>query len=153
MKALSGGKVSLDCFMCQLVKLTRGGEPVKMSKRSGEFITLREVVDEVGRDAVRFMMLYRKVDAPLEFDFQKVTEQSRDNPVFYVQYAHARCASVKRQAADSFGPDLLDELHSADLAALTEPAERSLIILLAQWPTVIANAAISVSLNLEKRDV
>ena len=85
--------------LCQLVKLLRGGEPVKMSKRSGDFVTLREVVDEVGRDAVRFMMMFRKNDATLDFDLAKVVEQSKDNPVFYVQYAHARCASVFRQAA------------------------------------------------------
>ncbi|MEO1104588.1 MAG: arginine--tRNA ligase, partial [Pseudomonadota bacterium] len=140
-KALSGGKVSLDCFMCQLVKLTRGGEPVKMSKRSGEFITLREVVDEVGRDAVRFMMLYRKVDAPLEFDFQKVTEQSRDNPVFYVQYAHARCQSVKRQAVEALGPGILEGLSAVSADALTDPGERALIVQLATWPSTLAAAA------------
>ncbi|MEM8665362.1 MAG: arginine--tRNA ligase, partial [Pseudomonadota bacterium] len=140
-KALSGGKVSLDCFMCQLVKLTRGGEPVKMSKRSGEFITLREVVDEVGRDAVRFMMLYRKVDAPLEFDFQKVTEQSRDNPVFYVQYAHARCASVRRQAEEAFGADVADGLVDAPLPDFADQGERELIVKLSQWPQLLANAA------------
>ena len=89
-EALSEGKCALDVKLCQMVKLMRDGEPVKMSKRSGDFITLREVVDEVGVDAVRFMMLYRKNDAPLEFDLAKVIEQSKDNPVFYVQYAHAR---------------------------------------------------------------
>mgnify|MGYP001791535661 CR=1 FL=1 len=140
-KALSHSRVPLDVLLCQLVKLYRSGEPVKMSKRAGEFVTLADVVEEVGADPVRFMMLYRKSDAPLDFDFTAVTEQSRDNPVFYVQYAHARCASVKRQAADSFGPELLNELDGADLAVFSDPAERSLIILLAQWPTVIANAA------------
>ena len=93
-KALTAGKGDLDVKLCQLVKLLRGGEPVKMSKRAGDFVTLREVVDEVGRDAVRFMMIFRKNDAPLDFDLAKVVEQSKDNPVFYVQYAHARCASV-----------------------------------------------------------
>ena len=88
--ALTGGKAKLDIKLCQLVRLFRGGEPVKMSKRAGTFVTLREVVDEVGAGPVRFMMLYRKNDAPLDFDFVKVTEQSRDNPVFYVQYAHAQ---------------------------------------------------------------
>ena len=96
--ALSGGKARLDVRLCQLVRLMRAGEPVKMSKRSGEFVTLREVVDEVGADAVRFMMLMRKNDAPLDFDLAKVIEQSQDNPVFYVQYAHARARSVLRQA-------------------------------------------------------
>ena len=97
-EALSEGRVSLDVKLCQLVRLMRGGEPVKMSKRSGDFITLREVVDEVGVDAVRFMMLFRKNDAALEFDLSKVIEQSKDNPVFYVQYAHARAKSALRQA-------------------------------------------------------
>ncbi len=98
-KAISGGKAELDVKIVQLVKLLRAGEPVKMSKRAGDFVTLREVVDEVGRDAVRFMMLYRKNDAVLDFDFVKVQEQSRDNPVFYVQYGHARGCSVFRNAA------------------------------------------------------
>ena len=104
-KAVTDGKGDLDVKLCQLVKLLRGGEPVKMSKRSGDFVTLREVVDEVGRDAVRFMMIFRKNDATLDFDLAKVVEQSKDNPVFYVQYAHARCASVFRQAAEAF-PDV-----------------------------------------------
>ena len=94
--ALSGGKADLDIKICQMVRLFRAGEPVKMSKRSGSFVTLREVVDEVGPGPVRFMMLYRKNDAMLDFDFAKVLEQSRDNPVFYVQYAHARANSVMR---------------------------------------------------------
>ena len=98
-KAVSGGKAELDVKIVQLVQLLRGGEPVKMSKRSGEFVTLREVVDEVGSDAVRFMMLYRKNDAVLDFDLAKVIEQSRDNPVFYVQYGHARGHSIFRNAA------------------------------------------------------
>ena len=89
-KAVSGGKAELDVKLVQLVRLLRAGEPVKMSKRAGDFVTLREVVDEVGRDAVRFDMLYRKNDAVLDFDLAKVIEQSRDNPVFYVQYGHAR---------------------------------------------------------------
>ena len=97
-KALSDGKAVLDVKLIQLVKLLRGGEPVKMSKRAGDFVTLREVVDEVGRDAVRFMMLFRKNDAVLDFDLAKVIEQSRDNPVFYVQYGHARGQSVFRNA-------------------------------------------------------
>ena len=95
----------LDVKIVQLVKLLRGGEPVKMSKRSGEFVTLREVVDEVGRDAVRFMMLYRKNDAVLDFDFVKVIEQSRDNPVFYVQYGHARGHSIFRNAREGVGEE------------------------------------------------
>ena len=96
--ALAGkGKVDVIVRLCQLVKLYRAGEPVRMSKRAGEFVTLRDVVDEVGPDVVRFMMLFRKNEAPLDFDFAKVTEQSKDNPVFYVQYAHARTCSVHAQ--------------------------------------------------------
>ena len=100
--ALSDGKADLDIKVCQLVRLFRAGEPVQMSKRAGTFVTLREVVDEVGRDPVRFMMLYRKNDAPLDFDLAKVVEQSKDNPVFYVQYAHARAQSVFRNAPRGF---------------------------------------------------
>ena len=100
--ALSDGKADLDIKVCQLVRLFRAGEPVRMSKRAGTFVTLREVVDEVGRDPVRFMMLYRKNDAPLDFDLAKVLEQSKDNPVFYVQYAHARAQSVFRNAREAF---------------------------------------------------
>jgi arginyl-tRNA synthetase len=99
-RALSDDQVKLTILLCQLVKLYRAGEPVRMSKRAGTFVTLREVVDEVGRDPVRFMMLFRKNGEPLDFDFAKVTEQSKDNPVFYVQYASARCHSVFRQAKE-----------------------------------------------------
>ena len=104
-KAVSGGKAELDVKLVQLVRLLRAGEPVKMSKRAGEFVTLREVVDEVGRDAVRFDMLYRKNDAVLDFDLAKVIEHSRENPVFYVQYGHARGAIVFRNARAEM-PDL-----------------------------------------------
>ncbi|MBV6657217.1 MAG: arginine--tRNA ligase, partial [Devosiaceae bacterium] len=134
---------SLEIRLCQLVKLFRAGEPVRMSKRSGDFVTLREVVDEVGRDAVRFMMLYRKSDAQLDFDFDKVTEQSKDNPVFYVQYAHARCASVLRLAATEM-PDLAldaDALAQADLSALSDEGELALIRQMAAWPKTLAAAA------------
>jgi arginyl-tRNA synthetase len=142
-KALSDGKCALDVKLCQMVKLMRGGEPVKMSKRSGDFVTLREVVDEVGVDAVRFMMLYRKNDAPLEFDLARVIEQSKDNPVFYVQYAHARAQSVLRQALAAF-PDLdlsAPRLAAADLALLSDESELSLLGLMAQYPRVIESAA------------
>lgn len=139
--ALSHERVKLDCLLCQLVKLYRGGEPVKMSKRAGDFVTLRDVVEEVGADAVRFMMLYRKSDAPLDFDFVKVTEQSRDNPVFYVQYAHARCASAKRQAVEAFDDSVLEDLASQDLSALNDDGERAIAILVAQWPQLLVNAA------------
>ena len=141
--ALSGGKARLEVRLCQLVRLMRAGEQVKMSKRSGDFVTLREVVDEVGRDAVRFIMLMRKNDAPLDFDLAKVIEQSQDNPVFYVQYAHARACSVLRQALVAF-PDLdlgLAALAGADVALLTDEGERDLIRAMAQYPRVVLQAA------------
>jgi arginyl-tRNA synthetase len=146
-KAISDGKAGLDVKIVQLVKLLRAGEPVKMSKRAGEFVTLREVVDEVGRDAVRFMMLYRKNDAPLDFDLAKVIEQSRDNPVFYVQYGHARGQSVFRRARE-FVPDLplapSDRgawLAGAPLERLEDPSEIALIKQIALYPRVVEAAA------------
>jgi arginyl-tRNA synthetase len=141
--ALSDGKVSLEVRLCQLVRLMRAGEPVKMSKRSGEFVTLREVVDEVGADAVRFMMLMRKNDAPLDFDLAKVIEQSQDNPVFYVQYAHARARSVLRQGKAVFPDfDLAPEaLARADLSRLADEGERGLMRTMAQYPRVVLQAA------------
>ena len=142
-KAVTDNRGDLDVKLCQLVKLLRGGEPVKMSKRAGDFVTLRDVVDEVGRDAVRFMMIFRKNDATLDFDLAKVVEQSKDNPVFYVQYAHARCASVFRQAAEAF-PDANfspEGLEKADLSILNDEAERDLIHRIAQYPRMIEAAA------------
>src|SRR5262249_35408237 len=123
-KALSDGKADLDIKVCQLVRLLRAGEPLRMSKRAGAFVTLREVVDEVGSDPVRFMMLFRKNDAPLDFDLAKVVEQSKDNPVFYVQYAHARAASALRNAQQIF-PELKDEgrLAGCDLTPLVDTGE------------------------------
>ncbi|TMJ70122.1 MAG: arginine--tRNA ligase [Alphaproteobacteria bacterium] len=141
--ALSDGKVDLDIKVCQLVRLTRAGEPVRMSKRAGAFVTLREVVDEVGRDPVRFMMLYRKNDAPLDFDLAKVLEQSKDNPVFYVQYAHARARSVFRNVRDTF-PHLTaeaPEVANADLSLLRDAGEIELIKKLAAFPQVVEGAA------------
>ena len=141
--ALSGGKATLDVKLCQLVKLMRGGEPVKMSKRAGDFVTLREVVDEVGVDAVRFMMLFRKNDAPLEFDLAKVIEQSKDNPVFYVQYAHARGCSAVRQALAAF-PDLDTSgaaLAKADFALLEDAGEQAILRSLSAFPRIIETAA------------
>ncbi len=121
--ALAGDRVRVFVSICQLVRLFRAGEPVRMSKRAGDFVTLREVLDEVSADVVRFMMLYRKNDAPLDFDFAKVTEQSKDNPVFYVQYAHARIASVFRNAAQELpARNLTDSvLANADLSAARRP--------------------------------
>jgi arginyl-tRNA synthetase len=141
--AVTGGKGELDVKLCQMVRLLRNGEPVKMSKRAGDFVTLREVVDEVGRDAVRFMMLYRKNDATLDFDLAKVVEQSKDNPVFYVQYAHARCASIFRQAAEAFpGVDFgAKVLANADLGLLNDDAEAEILRKIAQFPRLIEAAA------------
>lgn len=141
--AMSGGDATLEVELCQLVKLFRAGVPVQMSKRSGEFVTLREVVEEVGRGSVRFMMLFRKSDAPLDFDFQAVTEQSKDNPVFYVQYAHARTASVRRQARGEAPGVNLDPLHlaDADLTLLQDEGERGLVRLMADWPRIVEAAA------------
>jgi arginyl-tRNA synthetase len=142
-KAVTGDEGDLDVKLCQLVRLLRGGEPVKMSKRAGEFVTLRDVVDEVGRDPVRFMMLFRKNDATLDFDLAKVVEQSKDNPVFYVQYAHARCASVFRQAREAL-PDAdfgAEALRGADLALLDDEAELEVMHRLAQYPRTVEAAA------------
>ncbi|MGC1778084.1 MAG: arginine--tRNA ligase [Xanthobacteraceae bacterium] len=142
-KALSGGNAELDVKVVQLVKLLRAGEPVKMSKRAGEFVTLREVVDEVGPDAVRFMMLFRKNDAVLDFDLAKVLEQSRDNPVFYVQYGHARAQSVFRNARTAF-PDLPQDIvglaETAHLDLLSDPAELSLMRRIALYPRTVEAA-------------
>ena len=137
-KALTDGRVDLDVKLVQMVRLFRAGEPVKMSKRAGDFITLSEVVEEVGRDVVRFMMLTRRADAPLDFDFTKVVEASKDNPVFYVQYAHARISSLKRKAAEA-GIDLAGE---ADLGLLDDE-ELALIRRAAQYPRVLEGAALA----------
>jgi arginyl-tRNA synthetase len=141
-RALSGGTVTLTILLCQLVKLYRDGEPVRMSKRAGEFVTLRDVVDEVGRDPVRFMMLFRKSDAPLDFDFAKVTEQSKDNPVFYVQYASARCHSVFRQAAEAFPGETFGRVDlAAQAGLLSDEGEIALVRKLAEWPRLVEAAA------------
>ena len=141
--ALSGGKASYTTPVCQLVKVLRDGQPVTMSKRAGTFVALRDVVDEVGRDPVRFMMLTRKNDSPIDFDLKKVLEQSKDNPVFYVQYAHARAASaMRRAAAEVAGLDLAKaQSGTVDLAALTDPGEIDLIRQLAKFPRLIEGAA------------
>ncbi|WP_296436798.1 MULTISPECIES: arginine--tRNA ligase [unclassified Rhizobium] len=141
-RGVSEGKAKLTVLLCQLVKLFRDGEPVKMSKRSGDFVTLRDVVEEVGRDSVRFMMLYRKSSEPLDFDFAKVTEQSKDNPVFYVQYAHARCMSVFRQAKEAF-PDLdvSPETLAKAVSGISDPAELQLVAKVAEFPRLVEAAA------------
>ena len=142
-KAITDGHGQMPVVLCQLVKLLRAGEPVKMSKRSGNFVTLREVVDEVGKDVVRFIMLTRKNDAQLEFDLEKVVEQSKDNPVFYVQYAHARCHSVLRHAEAEMAEIALDgnSLSKAQLSRLTDSEEIGLIKYLAGWPRTVEGAA------------
>jgi arginyl-tRNA synthetase len=146
--AVSSGKATLDVKIVALVRLLRNGEPVKMSKRSGDLVTLRELVDEVGNDAVRFMMLYRKNDAVLDFDLAKVIEQSRDNPVFYVQYGHARSHSIFRNAREEVVPDLPDEaaartayLAEAPVELLTDPVELDLLKRLALFPRMVEAAA------------
>ena len=148
-KAVTNDEAALDVKIVQLVKLLRNGEPVKMSKRSGDFVTLREVVDEVGCDAVRFMMLFRKNDAVLDFDLAKVIEQSKDNPVFYVQYGHARGHSIFRNAREVIADlpeadaDRLKFLRAAKLDRLTDPAELDLIRRLALYPRTLEAAALA----------
>ncbi|WP_372837575.1 arginine--tRNA ligase [Phaeovulum sp.] len=139
--ALSGGRVPLDVKLIQLVKLWKNGEPFKMSKRAGTYVTLRDVVEQAGADVTRFVMLTRKNDAPLDFDFAKVLEQSKDNPVFYVQYAHARVCSVLRKAAEA-GIDVSDAaLAGADLSGLGHEAELALAKRIAEWPRLVEIAA------------
>lgn len=141
--ALSNNTARLDALFCQMVKIFNNGELVKLSKRSGNIITLREMVEDVGADSVRFTILTRSFDSQFEFDFAKVKEQSRDNPVFYIQYAHARCYSVLRHAAEMFkGADLsADSLAAHDLAALSSEDDLALIRFLANWPKIVEAAA------------
>jgi len=138
--AITAGKGELDIRLCQMVKLMDNGEPLKMSKRAGTFVTLRDLIDAVGRDVVRFFLLTRKSDAQIDFDLTAVKEQSRDNPVFYVHYAHARCASVLRAAAESMDVSPA-ALMQADLDLLTDPDELGMVKSLAQWPRVVEGAA------------
>jgi arginyl-tRNA synthetase len=139
--ALSGGKTPLDIKLTQLVKLFKNGEPFKMSKRAGTFVTLRDVVDQVGPDVTRFVMLTRKNDAPLDFDFDKVLEQSKDNPVFYVQYANARINSVLRKATEA-GIAIDDAtLAAVDLTGMTHDSELAVARKLAEWPRLVEIAA------------
>jgi arginyl-tRNA synthetase len=142
-RAVTDGAASLDVKICQLVNLFDKGAPVRMSKRAGTFVPLREVVDEVGKDVFRFIMLTRRNDQALDFDFANVTEQSKDNPVFYVQYAHARAASVMRHAAEQFPDDDLSDLalSAAPLDGLSDPSEIALIRQLAGWPRLVEAAA------------
>jgi arginyl-tRNA synthetase len=143
LQALTGGSARLDIKLYQLVNLFDKGAPVRMSKRAGTFVTLRDVVDQVGKDVFRFVMLTRRNDQALDFDFDKVVEKSKDNPVFYVQYAHARARSVLRRAAPNFAANQLDveSLATAPLARLTDAAELALIRHLAGWPRLVESAA------------
>jgi len=143
--ALSEDKIDFDVRLCQMVKLLRNGVPVKMSKRAGTFITMRDIVDEVGKDVVRFIMLTRKNDASLEFDFARVMEQSKDNPVFYVQYAHARIFSVLRKAQAAFpGLDIsTSALAKADMTVFTDSSELALIKNMMNWPRFVESAALA----------
>ncbi|MCQ2965176.1 MAG: arginine--tRNA ligase [Alphaproteobacteria bacterium] len=141
--ALTAGKAKLDVKLCQMVNLMCNGTPLKMSKRAGNFVTLRDMVDAVGKDVIRFIMLTRKNDAQLDFDVEKVKEQSKDNPVFYVNYAYARAASVKRKAKELFSSWSLDwkSLAQAEFSLLTDEAEQSLIKILSQFPRQVEVAA------------
>jgi arginyl-tRNA synthetase len=143
--ALSGRKDTLDILLCQIVHVVRGGVPVKMSKRAGSFVTLRDLIDEVGRDVVRFTMLTRKPDAQMEFDLDLAVAQTRENPVFYVQYAHARCRSVLRSAAAGFGAEAVapERLAVAELGSLTAEPELALIRRLIEWPRLVEGAALA----------
>jgi arginyl-tRNA synthetase len=145
-KALSGnGSTKFEAVLCQMVRVVRGGEPVRMSKRAGTYVTLRDLLDEVGKDAVRFTMLTRKADAQMEFDLDQAVAQTRDNPVFYVQYAHARCRSVLRAAAELFPPAEVTDAALAGVAldSLEAPEELALIRRLATWPRTVEAAAIA----------
>ena len=141
--AVSRGDATLEAALCQIVHVVRAGEPVRMSKRAGSFVTLRDLLEEVGKDAIRFTMLTRKADAQMEFDLDQVVAQTRDNPVFYVQYAHARCRSVLRAAAEMFGADRVADAALAEqpVGALKAEAELALIRRLAAWPRTIEAAA------------
>ncbi len=141
-KALGG---TLDVVLCQIVHVLKDGEPVRMSKRAGTYITLRDLLDEVGRDALRFTMLTRKPDAQMEFDIARAVAQTRENPVFYVQYAHARCRSVLRAAAEMFGTEAVADaaLAGVDVTDLTHEAEVALLRRLASWPRLVESAALA----------
>ncbi len=142
-QALSHGEAKLEAVVCQIVHVVRDGRPVRMSKRAGAFVTLRDLIDEVGKDAVRFTMLTRKADAQMEFDLNQVVAQTRENPVFYVQYAHARCRSVLRAATEMFGAEETSApaLAQVPLDALTAPPELAVIRRLALWPHTVEAGA------------
>lgn len=142
-RALAGERAQFQAVLCQIVHVVRGGQPVRMSKRAGTYVTLRDLIEEVGRDVVRFTMLTRKSDAQMEFDLDAVVAQTRDNPVFYVQYAHARCRSVLRLAAETHGAEatLPESLATVPLDSLGAEAELALLRRMADWPRLVAGAA------------
>jgi arginyl-tRNA synthetase len=140
-KAVSNNTVKFDAVLCQIVHIVKGGQPVRMSKRAGTYVTLRDLLEEVGKDAVRFTMLTRKADAQMEFDLDVVLATTRENPVFYVQYAHARCRSVLRAAAEMF-PEL-GGLADVDTSSLTAEPEMTVLRRLATWPRTVESAAIA----------
>src|SRR6185437_15813476 len=144
-QAVSGGTAALEVVLCQIVRVLRGGEPVRMSKRAGTFVTLRDLIEEVGADTVRFTMLTRKADAQMEFDLEHAVAQTRDNPVFYVQYAHARCRSVLRLAAEMFGAERVTDEALSRVALDTLEAEPELAVLrrLLAWPRLVEGAALA----------
>ena len=140
-KAISDSKADFEIKTCQLVRLSRSGKPIKMSKRSGSFITLSEIIDEVGSDAVRFMMVSRKNDAQLDFDFEVFKNENNDNPIFYIQYAHARISSLINNASKKLNINEIDE-STSDLTLLKNTNERNIIMLLANYPKIIEQAAL-----------
>ncbi len=143
-QALSGGAARLEVALCQIVHVLRGGQPVRMSKRAGTFVALSELIDEVGPDTVRFTMLTRKADAQMEFDLEQAVAQTRENPVFYVQYAHARCRSVLRAAAEMFGPERIGRaLATVPLDTLDAEPELAVLRRLIAWPRTVAAAALA----------
>ena len=142
--ALAGGAdIHFEAVLCQIVHVLRGGQPMRMSKRAGTYVTLRDLIDEVGPGTVRFTMLTRKADAQMEFDLDQAVAQTRENPVFYVQYAHARCRSVLRLAAEMFGAERVSDLALADVATDTLEAEPELAVIrrLLAWPRTVEGAA------------
>src|SRR5690606_14763956 len=143
--AITESKADTRAVLCQMVRFMEGGQVLKMSKRAGTFVSVAEAIKKVGQDVIRFMMVWRKNDAPLDFDFDKVVEQTRENPIFYVQYAHARCCSVKRHVQESFpeldlSPRVLEKL---DLSGFQDPTEVALIKQLVTWPRHVETAALA----------
>lgn len=140
-KAITGGQAALEIKLVQMVNFSENGEPIKMSKRAGTFVMFSDLIDQIGKDVTRFYMVTRKNDTQLEFDFAKVKEQSKDNPVFYVQYAHARAYSVFRHAEETFGKSFFDKINKADLSLLTDETELALIRALSNFPRQVEQAA------------